>query len=210
MRPRSPAFFSRLRVKSKCLASISSAAGRTSFAANCAAVSAIWRCSSEKSSGVKMSEGWRSSIRKLPPVTALAGAEVVAVAMFEDAPVFWCNGTSYACFVKIGLLLSAEHMPLKTTFRYNCYTLAVRFDFDKGKSSRLRANPKRGIGFEEAQEVFMRPYYLDQRSDIPEQYRAIGWAGDRLYSVIFEVREDGDGEYFHLVTLWKSTRQEQE
>jgi hypothetical protein len=37
---------------------------------------------------VKMSEGWRSSIRKLPPVTALTGAEVVAVAMFEDAPVF--------------------------------------------------------------------------------------------------------------------------
>jgi len=29
-----------------------------------------------------------------------------------------------------------------------------------------------------------------------------------LYSVIFEVREDEDGEFFHLVTLWKATRVE--
>jgi hypothetical protein len=31
-----------------------------------------------------------------------------------------------------------------------------------------------------------------------------------LYPVIFEVREDKQGEYYHLVTLWKSTREEQE
>jgi len=58
----------------------------------------------------------------------------------------------------------------------------------------LRTNPKRGIGFEEARELFSRPYWLDQRSDVLEQYVAIGWVGNRLYSVIFEVREDGDGE----------------
>jgi uncharacterized DUF497 family protein len=86
----------------------------------------------------------------------------------------------------------------------------MRFDFDEGKSKRLRANPKRGVGFEEVQEVFSRPYYLDQRSDLPEQYRAIGWVGEQLYSVIFEVREDEGGEYYHLVTLWKATRQEQQ
>jgi uncharacterized DUF497 family protein len=85
----------------------------------------------------------------------------------------------------------------------------MRFDFDLRKSERLRANPKRGIGFEEAREIFFRPYYLDRRSDWPEQYRAIGWAGEKLYSVIFEVREDDEGEYYHLVTLWKATRQEQ-
>jgi uncharacterized DUF497 family protein len=49
----------------------------------------------------------------------------------------------------------------------------MRFDFDERKSERLRANPERGIGFEEAQGLFERPYYLDQRSDYPEQYRAI-------------------------------------
>ena len=57
---------------------------------------------------------------------------------------------------------------------------------------------------------FPRPYYLDHRSDTPEQYRAIGWVGERLYTVIFEVREDQEGEYYHLVTLWKATQQERE
>ncbi|MHB2006939.1 MAG: BrnT family toxin [Acidobacteriaceae bacterium] len=86
----------------------------------------------------------------------------------------------------------------------------MRFDFDRRKSARLRANPKRGTGFEEAQEIFAHPYYLDQRSDLPEQYRAIGWVGKRLYTVIFEVREDKEGEYYHLVTLWKATKEEEE
>jgi uncharacterized DUF497 family protein len=86
----------------------------------------------------------------------------------------------------------------------------MRFRFDPRKSKRLRANPKRGIGFEEAQEVFSHPYYLDQRLDAPEQYRAVGWVAGQLYSVIFEVRQDEEGEYYHLVTLWKATRQEQQ
>ncbi|MFZ0631970.1 MAG: BrnT family toxin [Acidobacteriaceae bacterium] len=85
----------------------------------------------------------------------------------------------------------------------------MRFDFDRRKSERLRKNPRRGIGFEEAEEIFFHPYYLDQRLDLPEQFRAIGWAGEAMYSVIFEIREDRDGEYYHLVTLWKATREEQ-
>lgn len=84
----------------------------------------------------------------------------------------------------------------------------MRYSFDPRKSKRLRANKRRGIGFEEAQEVFSRPYYLDQRSDVPEQHVAIGWVGDRMYSVIFEVREDEEGEILHLVTLWRSTKEE--
>ncbi len=76
----------------------------------------------------------------------------------------------------------------------------MRFSFDEIKSEKLRQIPKRGIGFEEAREVWSRPYYLDQRSDWPKQYRAIGWVRDSLYPVIFEIREDNDGEYYHLVT----------
>ena len=72
----------------------------------------------------------------------------------------------------------------------------------------MRANPRRGIGFEEVQELFRRPYFLDRRNDVPEQYLAIGWVGARLYSVVFEYREDGEGEFMHLVTLWKSTKEE--
>jgi len=84
----------------------------------------------------------------------------------------------------------------------------MRFDFDPRKSELLRKNPRRGIGFEEVLEIFSRPYFQDRRSDLPEQFRAIGWAGNRLYSLIFEVREDDEGEYYHLVTLWRSTREE--
>ena len=89
------------------------------------------------------------------------------------------------------------------------YHSGMRFKFDFRKSASLRRNPKRGVGFEEVQEIWSHPYYLDQRSDAPDQYRAIGWVKDKLYSVIFEEREDQQGEYYHLVTLWKATRQEE-
>jgi uncharacterized DUF497 family protein len=84
----------------------------------------------------------------------------------------------------------------------------MRFKFDKRKSRSLKWNSKRGINFEEAQELWTHPHYLDQRSDNPEQYRAIGWVQGRLISIVFEVREDIKGEYYHLVTLWRSTREE--
>ena len=84
----------------------------------------------------------------------------------------------------------------------------MRFEFDAAKSVRLRKNPRRGIGFEEALEIFEHPYGQDQCSDDPEQHRAIGWVGRSLYTLIFEVREDDEGEFYHLVTLWKATREE--
>jgi uncharacterized DUF497 family protein len=84
----------------------------------------------------------------------------------------------------------------------------MRFHFDPLKSVQLRKNPKRGIGFEEAQEIFERPYGQSMCSELPAQYRAVGWVGDRLYTSIFEVREDDEGEFYHLVTLWKATREE--
>ena len=40
--------------------------------------------------------------------------------------------------------------------------------------------------------------------------RAIGWVQDRLFTLIFEIREDQLGEYYHLVTLWRSTLVERE
>ena len=85
----------------------------------------------------------------------------------------------------------------------------MRFRFDESKSDALRRNPRRGIGFEEVQELFTHPYYLDQRSDLPEQFRAIGWVRGGLFSVIYEIRDDEEGECFHLVTLWKATTEEQ-
>ena len=84
----------------------------------------------------------------------------------------------------------------------------MRFSFDPWKSKRLRANARRGIGSEEARELFSRPCWLDRLSDAPEQFLAVGWVHDRLYSVIFEVRYDEEGEILHLVTLWRSTKEE--
>ena len=85
----------------------------------------------------------------------------------------------------------------------------MRFKFDRSKSELLRKNPKREIGFEEVQEIFQHPYYEDYRSDDPEQFRAIGWVKGKLFSVIYEIREDEEGEYYHFVTLWKSTPREE-
>ena len=82
----------------------------------------------------------------------------------------------------------------------------MRFKFDKKKSNWLKKN--RGIGFEEVQALWTDWYYLDQRSDDPEQWRATGWVKGILYSVIYEERDDRLGEYIHLVTLWRSTKEE--
>ncbi len=84
----------------------------------------------------------------------------------------------------------------------------MRFTFDSRKSKLLRANPQRGIGFEEVQALFAQPYWLDRRCDVPEQYVAIGWVGEILFSVILEFREDVQGEIVHLVTLWRATKEE--
>jgi uncharacterized DUF497 family protein len=84
----------------------------------------------------------------------------------------------------------------------------MRFRFDPEKSKALRANPKRGIGFEEVQALLDGDHIFDRRSDDPEQWRAIGWVGSALYSVIYEVRQDSAGEFYHRVTLWSATKEE--
>jgi len=84
----------------------------------------------------------------------------------------------------------------------------MRFEFDPAKSRDVKR--KHGVSLEEAQEIFDQVYLVDQKNDDPEQFRAIGWSRSRLYSVIFEIRNDSGGEFYHLVTAWKATRQEEE
>lgn len=84
----------------------------------------------------------------------------------------------------------------------------MRFHFDQAKSEALRRMPTRGIGFEEAVQVWEAWHIIDLKDDDPEQWRAIGWVGSRLYTVIFEERRDESGLFIHLVTLWRSTREE--
>ena len=84
----------------------------------------------------------------------------------------------------------------------------MRIEFDKKKSEQLRNNPRRKIGFEEALELFNNVFIEDQHIDYPHQWRAIGWVQGELYTVVYEEREDKEGEYYHLVTLWKATKRE--
>jgi len=84
----------------------------------------------------------------------------------------------------------------------------MRFKYDINKSNLIKRNPKRGIDFEEAQEIFTHFYFESQKNDDPLQYRVIGWVKGQLFSLIYEICEDIEGEYYHLVTLWKSTKEE--
>ena len=84
----------------------------------------------------------------------------------------------------------------------------MRFDFDPEKSRKLKADPERGITFSEAAELFAGNHYVEQKSDDPQQFLAVGWVDGKLYSLIYEVRLDEEGEYNHFVTLWKSTKEE--
>ncbi len=85
--------------------------------------------------------------------------------------------------------------------------MSIRLVFDRHKS--LEVKRKHGVSLREAQEIFDQVYLIDQKSDNPEQFRAIGWCGVGLCSVIFEIRHDSDGEYYRLITAWKATQEEE-
>jgi uncharacterized DUF497 family protein len=86
--------------------------------------------------------------------------------------------------------------------------MPVRFEFDRKKSRAVKQ--KYGVSLKEAQEIFDQAYIVDHRNDDPEQFRAIGWSCGRLCPVIFETRNDHEGEYYHLITAWVATREEEQ
>jgi hypothetical protein len=56
----------------------------------------------------------------------------------------------------------------------------MRIKFDKRKNEQLRNDPRRKIGFEEAQELFDNVFIEDQHIDYPHQWRATGWVRGEL------------------------------
>jgi uncharacterized DUF497 family protein len=82
----------------------------------------------------------------------------------------------------------------------------LRFDREKSRTVKR----KHGVSLKDAQAIFDQAYLVDQKNDNPEQFRAVGWCGGRLCSVIFEIRNDAEGEYYHLVTAWKATLEEEQ
>jgi uncharacterized DUF497 family protein len=83
-----------------------------------------------------------------------------------------------------------------------------RFAYDRAKDLAVRR--KHGVSLSDAHKIFEQVYLVDKRSEDPKQYRAIGWCGGRLCSVIFEIRHDNRGEFYRLVTAWKATKGEEQ
>ncbi|MDJ0582505.1 hypothetical protein [Crocosphaera sp.] len=82
----------------------------------------------------------------------------------------------------------------------------MRFDWDDRKSKLLEQT--RGYALEDIISLFTG-YYIERiKNDNPEQFIAIGYLGNTLLSVIYEIRYDEEGEYIWLITYWKSTKQE--
>jgi uncharacterized DUF497 family protein len=84
----------------------------------------------------------------------------------------------------------------------------VRIRWDEKK--RQWVLKRRRIDFAALGDLFCRPYLEDQRSDDPEQYRVIGFAGGRITTFIIEYRTDELGEFVWVVTAWNSTAAERQ
>ena len=83
----------------------------------------------------------------------------------------------------------------------------MKIRWDEKKRQYVLEN--RSIDFALLDELLYLPYIEDQRSEEPEQYRIIGFAGGRLITFIIEYRQDGVEETIWVVTAWHSTTQEQ-
>jgi uncharacterized DUF497 family protein len=82
----------------------------------------------------------------------------------------------------------------------------MRVRWDEAKRQKVLA--ERDIDFSQLRDLLYQPYIEDQRSQQPEQYRIIGFAGGKLTTFIVEYRMDSAGEYIWAVTAWGSTKQE--
>lgn len=83
----------------------------------------------------------------------------------------------------------------------------MRVNWDPFKNEYLKRT--RGIGFDDALELFSRPYVVQAKTDDPEQYKAIGFArGGLLISLIIEIRTDDQGEFEWWITLWRASKEE--
>ncbi|MDB9313328.1 hypothetical protein PN462_09475 [Spirulina sp. CS-785/01] len=84
----------------------------------------------------------------------------------------------------------------------------MRFDWDDSKSQLLQH--QRGYSLSEVAFVFTGHYVERMKNDEPEQFIAIGYLENTLFSIIYEIRYDEEGEYIWLITYWKSTKRERQ
>lgn len=82
----------------------------------------------------------------------------------------------------------------------------MQIDWDDNKSELLKR--ERGLSLEECAEIFLGGHVSDRKTDVPEQYFAIGFVQGQLITVIYEYREFEDEEIVWLITYWKATKRE--
>lgn len=64
------------------------------------------------------------------------------------------------------------------------------------------------MSFEDVQCVLENQHLMETKNDDPEQFIAVGFVKTILVTVVFEFREDYEGEFIWLVTYWRATKQE--
>lgn len=82
--------------------------------------------------------------------------------------------------------------------------MRIRWD----ETKRRQVLQKRQIDFAQLENLLRMPYIEDQRSDAPEQFRFIGFAQNKLTTLVVEYRIDHIGEYVWVATAWTVTRRE--
>ena len=82
----------------------------------------------------------------------------------------------------------------------------MRIDWDDSKSEQLKRD--RGLSLEECAAMFLVGHVSDKKTDVPEQYFAIGFVQGQLITLIYEHREVEEEEFIWLITYWKATKRE--
>ncbi len=82
-------------------------------------------------------------------------------------------------------------------------------DISYDPAKNLELIRRRGISFEEAKTIFLKPHLITPREgDCQGQSLAIGRHKDKLWTIVFEDLEDDLGSLRWLITFWPSTPQE--
>lgn len=88
--------------------------------------------------------------------------------------------------------------------------MKIEFTWDRAKAERNLQ--KHGVGFETAKRVFSDPHLIvveDCEFEGEIRYQAIGYAGQRLLTVVFVDRSEEDREIIHIVSARKAQAYEQ-
>ena len=88
------------------------------------------------------------------------------------------------------------------------YFAGERCEYDADKN--VKVLKKHKLGFVDAVTMFSGQYTTQPVRNYPDQTKVTGLAKGKLYCLLTEDREDEDGPYTHLATLWKSSTEEEE